>query len=189
VDERIFRLLYGAQGGAFTRVAAAFTIVGEGWVVFALLPLLWVQRRRAATLALICVLTVTAGAVAVLKLVVQRVRPCHVIAGVSCLWGDAPTDYSFPSGHAAGSFAFATFVVAVVFLAEEPRTRPAVRHAVAWVLVAAATCIALSRVYLGVHFPGDVAAGACLGVLVGGSGAYVYWRRASGRHVRGRRAR
>ncbi len=63
----------------------------------------------------------------------------------------APHDHSFPSGHAATSFAGAT-----VLSAYAPRWWPA------WVLLS--TAIAFSRVYVGVHYPLDVVAGAVLGV-------------------------
>jgi undecaprenyl-diphosphatase len=63
-----------------------------------------------------------------------------------------PHSPSFPSGHAASSFACATILCAVA-----PRAAPA------FLLLAAA--IAYSRLYVGVHWPLDVAAGAALGVL------------------------
>jgi undecaprenyl-diphosphatase len=171
LDERIFHLVYSAYGGALTGVAAVFTVLGEGWVVLALLPLLLVRRLRAPTLSLVWVLVLTAASVWILKLAVHRARPCYALSGVSCLWGQPPTDYSFPSGHAAGSFAFAAFVGAVVFLSEGTGMRTTSRVAVCVVGVTVAMSIALSRVYLGVHFPGDVAAGACLGALIGIVGA------------------
>jgi undecaprenyl-diphosphatase len=65
-----------------------------------------------------------------------------------------PHGSSFPSGHAATAFAAAT-VVAVL--------RPALR----WPALGLATIVALSRVYLGVHFLSDVLAGAVLGTAVG----------------------
>jgi undecaprenyl-diphosphatase len=175
LDEYLFRLLYAARAGALTSMAAAFTVLGEGWIMFALLPLLAFRRHRATAVALTCVLAVTAVAVSLLKLVVRRVRPCHALAGVRCLWGSAPSDFSFPSGHAAGSSAFAAFVVSLALVGasgDGPRQRW--RLAACALVVAGATCIALSRVYLGVHFPGDVAAGSLLGSGIGLAGARLH---------------
>jgi undecaprenyl-diphosphatase len=173
VDEHLFRSLYAALGGSLTGLAAAFTVLGEGWVTLALLPLLFMRRYRANALALATVLLVTAAAVAGLKLLVHRARPCNGLAGVRCLWGDAPSDFSFPSGHAAGSFAFVGFVLGVMFFVEESE-RGWRRRLVAALLLVVAGCIALSRVYLGVHFPGDVVAGAGLGAVVGLLGARIH---------------
>jgi len=64
-----------------------------------------------------------------------------------------PHDASFPSGHAATSFAAAT-MLSLSF----PRFAPFL-----YVLAAA---IAFSRVYVGVHYPLDVIGGAALGVLI-----------------------
>ena len=64
---------------------------------------------------------------------------------------EAPSTFSFPSGHATVAFASATILALAV-----PRLR--------WPLFALAALIAFSRVYVGVHYPGDVLAGAVLGV-------------------------
>jgi undecaprenyl-diphosphatase len=176
LDEHLFRLVYGALGGSLTSVAAAFTFLGEGWVVLLLLPLLFVPRHRAATLTLIIVLGITAATVAGLKLLVHRVRPCNAMTSVRCLWGDTPSDFSFPSGHAAGSFAFAAFAMGIVFVSAQPTESRRPKLLAAGALVVA-FCISLSRVYLGVHFPGDVLGGSCLGAAIGLVGARLHLRR------------
>jgi undecaprenyl-diphosphatase len=63
-----------------------------------------------------------------------------------------PTSLSFPSAHSSSSFAAARGYSALL------PARP---------LYAAAALMALSRVYLGVHYPSDIAVGAGLGLAVG----------------------
>jgi undecaprenyl-diphosphatase len=89
-----------------------------------------------------------------LKAAAHRPRPFETIPAADPLLGGATIGQSMPSGHAATSFAGA---VALTYLF--PRSAPYV-----FVL---ALAIAFSRVYVGVHYPSDVLAGAALGVVVG----------------------
>jgi len=85
-----------------------------------------------------------------IKLVVRRRRPR--LAGLHPLTA-TPTKFSFPSAHASTSFA------AALLYARLGIDAPA--------LYALAGGMSLSRLYLGVHFPSDVLAGAALGVAIG----------------------
>jgi undecaprenyl-diphosphatase len=121
--------------------------LGLVWVAIALaLALLW---RRPSILVLVVAADLVADlSAAALKALVPRHRP-RVETLVPRLH-----DHSFPSGHAATSFAC---VAVLAWFA--PRFRAP--------LYALAVLIAFSRLYVGVHFPLDVLAGAVLGTLVG----------------------
>src|SRR5574337_138395 len=92
-----------------------------------------------------------------LKYAVARVRPCRAIEGIRLI-AECPKSFSMPSGHAISSFAFATplFYLSRGFVPITFRILPLVLAAL----------IAFSRIYLGVHYPSDVLAGALLGILI-----------------------
>jgi undecaprenyl-diphosphatase len=75
-----------------------------------------------------------------------------------------PASRSFPSGHSASAFAFATGVGQVMPLAGVP-------------LRGLAALVAYSRVHTGVHYPGDVVSGAILGSVLAQSTTYFLERR------------
>ena len=85
------------------------------------------------------------------KVLVRRQRP--VLRGLPPL-GGAPSSLSFPSAHATASFAAATAMSRIA-----PRKAP--------VLYAGAAAMALTRPYLGMHYPSDVLGGAVLGTALG----------------------
>ena len=86
-----------------------------------------------------------------IKLIAKRPRP--TLEGLPPL-GGAPSSLSFPSAHATASFAAATAMSRFA-----PEMKPA--------LFGAATAMAVTRPYLGMHYPSDVVAGALLGSVLG----------------------
>ena len=134
----------------------ALSIAGyAGLVWVALAPALasWTKRPILTVTAVTALSVWTTDLLATgLKEVFDRPRPFEEIGAPDPLLG-ATVGESFPSGHASTSFAGAVVLGYLV-----RRAIPA--------LVVLAALIALSRVYVGVHYPLDVVAGAVLGVAV-----------------------
>jgi undecaprenyl-diphosphatase len=153
IDETVLLAARGSPGWAVP-LFYAFTVVGAGWGLIALLPFLLHPVTRKPTLWLFAAVAATSALVSLIKIVVGRVRPCDALGWCAPISIASPGGGSFPSGHAAGSFAFAAFVAA-----REPR--------LAMLVVPYAVVVAWSRCVLGVHYPSDVFVGALLGAGIG----------------------
>lgn len=183
LDVRIFVYLHTTFGaGGWLALMSVLSVIGSGWGALMILPLFAAPPTRRFAASLTAVLGVTAIAVFVLKAIVQRKRPYLVVPGVHARIFEAPTDFSFPSGHAAGSFAFAMFVAIVLVrhAIYEP-TKKKRRIVLSAVALVAAFGVAMSRCALGVHFPLDVTAGALLGSAFGALGARWHLRQVAAR--------
>jgi undecaprenyl-diphosphatase len=165
IDVRLFFAIHHALSGWIAPLAV-LSAIGGGWGALVLFPLLAAQRTRRMAQSLAGVLVITTLLVFGLKFLFARARPCACLDGVHALVFAQPTDFSFPSGHAAGSFAFAVFIAMTLVKSPTPS-----RWLGAIALILFALGVALSRIALGVHFPGDVFAGAILGSTVAVIGA------------------
>lgn len=119
------------------------------WVVLGLALLAMKKTRMTGLLVLAALIVMLGINDAVLKNAVQRIRPFLVDPAIKNLV--QAHGYSFPSGHTASAFA-----AAGVLWQRSPK----------WCGAAAllvAVLIALSRIYLGVHYPSDVLGGALIG--------------------------
>jgi len=156
-DVRLYRLLREhGHDPALELPIRRFSRLGEHaavWIVLGLAGAALDAPRRASWLRATRSVLVAYALNTVLKTIVRRRRP--QLAKLPALIS-TPTSLSFPSAHASSSFAAARAFSAL--LPAPP-------------LYAGATAMALSRVYLGVHYPSDIAAGALLGTLVGSAGS------------------
>jgi len=167
VDQHVMLAAGALRSPGRTAVMQALSAVGAGGVEIPLALLLSLRLsmiRRKAEAAGYAAATLSGWALyGIVKWVVQRPRP-HVIARLSGAgW------FSFPSGHAMmAPLVFGLGVL--IWSAPWPRgTR------ITLLLLAAifSLIIALSRVYLGVHWPSDVLAGLLLGT--GWAAMWVWW--------------
>lgn len=123
------------------------------WFVSAAAALAWPPIRAAAWRMCLAVALTYALTSGVIKPLVARERPYTVVTGARTI-EPAPSDsYSFPSGHASTAVAGAIAASRVV-------------PGASWVFWGLATLMAYSRIYVGVHYPGDVVAGALFGAAV-----------------------
>ncbi len=166
------------SSGGWLALMCALTVIGSGWGALTLLPLFAAPPTRRFAASLAATLLGSAIVVFTLKAIIRRPRPYLSVPGVHALVFEAPTDFSCPSGHAAGSFTFAMFV-AVVLVAHARRssTKRKRRILLSVVALVAALGVAMSRCALGVHFPADILFGAALGMTAGWAGARWHLRR------------
>lgn len=104
----------------------------------------------------------------ILKPFVARIRPYDVNTAVSLLIAK-PLDFSFPSGHTAASF---TSFSALLFATRDMKNKK-YRIWLCAMTAVLALLIAFSRLYLYVHYPTDVLAGALLGMMFGWGGCKI----------------
>ncbi len=124
------------------------------WIILTLVLLLIPKTRKTGVIMTVALLVDLVLCNLLLKNLVARTRPFDVNTAVQLLVAK-PQDYSFPSGHTAASFASVT----ALYLAGEKKMWKA-----ALVL---AVLIALSRLYLYVHYPTDIIGGVIFGSLSG----------------------
>jgi undecaprenyl-diphosphatase len=145
------------RGDRIESAMTALTRLGDlglAWLLPAAYMLSSYKYRRRGAELLTCFGVCVAVNNLMLKNIVDRERPYEAMPWLDTLV-KRPRDYSFPSGHAAGSFASA-YAIAKGF--GKKTGIPA------YVL---ASAISLTRVGVGVHYPSDVLAGAVVGTIIG----------------------
>ncbi len=158
-DSQIVKVVSLVRNEILTDFFMGIAFVSSILIVFLFLTLLFIkENKRKWILPLWLSLFLSAAISFLLKVSLQRERPYQL--GIVSIIGDLAKnvhgvwDFSFPSFQAMMVFA------AVPFLSKEfPRFR--------YVWIVFACLVALSRVYLGLHFFSDVIVGSLIGYLIG----------------------
>lgn len=157
LDFAVFQWLRFHHSPALDTLMAGLSDIarsGRIWIALAVLIALFDRTRwRALVQVLLAIALASVLTDHVAKPYFNRSRPFERYTDAR-VYGYKPTTPSFPSGHAATAIAGAC---ALTRLAPEAR-------GIFWIVAA---LIAFSRVYLGVHYPADVIAGALLGLGIG----------------------
>jgi undecaprenyl-diphosphatase len=169
IDARLFLWINGAGKNGFfdalmplvTQFRLFLVPLAAAWIW-----LFWNADRRTRVLLVLVLAAVGLSDLTVshlLKSLVGRVRPCHVLP--ANLFFSCKHSSSMPSSHAAN------LACAAVLLGARYR---------AWIpaLVLGVIVVGYSRVYVGLHYPGDVLVGYLVGAAIGGI-AVAVWRRAA----------
>ena len=141
---------------ALTFIMRLFSRIGDagiGWIALGVLLLIFARTRRRGAVMLGALATEYVLCDLVIKKLVLRPRPYLVIQQLVLLVAQESST-SFPSGHSASSFTCA-YMLTRLFGKKG-----------AWAYLPA-SLIAISRIYVGVHYPSDVVAGVLFGTLVG----------------------
>lgn len=168
IDEGILLWIQeNIRSDIFSPLVKGITYLGNGGAVMitvCFILLICPKTRKLGILATISLVVNVLVSNVLLKNLVARTRPYEIIEGLKLII-KKQRDYSFPSGHSSGSFALAS----VIYI-ETPR-----KIGIPAMIIA--TLIALSRLYVGVHYPTDVFAGMIVGTLIGCATCYIYHKK------------
>lgn len=159
-DVTVFRLLTQYTTPSTTKLMLDFTFLGSttfllpAYIVLAC-SFLFYKRNRFHSLSVAMVGLTSIGLLYLLKNIFRRHRPLepltHKVIG-----------YSYPSGHSFSSFTFFGLLTYIIWKTDLPKFW---KWMLSILFISLATAIAISRVYLHVHFASDVIAGLCLSII------------------------
>ena len=164
IDLSIFYFFnHTLSNGVFDKFFSIITSVNNWYIAYLILLLISFikggTKGKLAVLGIILLIVVTdQTGYKILKEFFERIRPCNALSDVITPLG-CTGSYSFPSNHAVNNFAAAVFFY---------RLFPNLKYP----LFITASLVAISRVYLGLHYPSDILGGAIIGSAFGYLFAY-----------------
>ncbi len=153
IDAAILLWIQNNLRGPLDGIVSAWSQLGHAgtiWIIISLLLVLRKDTRRTGIITLIIMGLCYLFNDCLIKNLVCRPRPFLTVEGLTAL--TSPTSWSFPSGHACCALAAANVW-----------WKRLQRRWVRVLLLVLAVLMALSRLYVGVHYPSDVLVGALIG--------------------------
>lgn len=170
MDAGILLAIQEMRNGFLDPLMGGYTSMGDAgaiWIVMSAAMLCYKPTRKAGALVLMAMLLGMLCTNVILKPLIARPRPWLDVAGLVPLINEADPN-SFPSGHTCAAFA-----AAMVLWRALPETWTGTKV----LIMVMAVLMGLSRLYVGVHYPSDVLAGAIIGSACAWSVWHIYWVR------------
>ena len=158
-DNKVIAFFSSFSTAAFIQWMKIFTFFGSSYFLLPAYLLLvgffLVKRKFVYALDIVIIAVTSTVFMQLLKRIFQRHRPdLPIIKGI--------TSYSFPSGHALSAFIFCSILV---FIVKNGAWKKTYKWIASVLLMLFALLIGVSRIALKVHYPTDVIASYCLGIV------------------------
>lgn len=157
----ILKWLEGMRTSFLNVLFESITLLGEETLIILLVVALWFAVDKKLAQQVFFVTATSLSVNGIIKNFAQVPRP--FTKGISCVRVDTATGYSFPSGHTQGFATWSSFF--------------AIKVKKIWLSVLVGvliTLVAVSRLYLGAHYPSDVIVAVVLGVSLSAFGNYLF---------------
>jgi len=161
LDESLFRFINGTLANPLGDFIFPLFNSGFSFLPFLVFGIVWLSFRNSRRLWVIFWVSIIAVVLSDwlvfnnLKKTISRPRPAATLEGIRTLASGAAGGHSFPSSHTANCFLLAT-ILAACFKKQR------------WLFFGFASMVGFARIYVGVHYPGDVLGSALLGLGLGG---------------------
>ena len=159
-DNAVFKMLSQYTNPATTHIMLLFTFFGStkfllpAYIILSAFFLFY-KRDRWQSISIAAIGLSSIGLLFLLKNIFHRNRPLEPLT-------KNVIGYSYPSGHSFSSFTFFGLLTYIIWQTNIPKIW---KWILSIVFIGMAACIAISRVYLHVHFASDVVAGFCLSII------------------------
>ena len=162
LDTQAFLWLNSIHNDYFDPIMLWISARNSWFPMYALIigSVIWLHKRKSIGILLMIIFSVIISdqvCSSILKPLIHRLRPCHepFIQNIVHVVGNCGGQFGFCSSHAANTFALITCLVLLF-----GKRFSGVKYLYIWAII-----VSYSRIYVGVHYPLDVLAGAGIGVL------------------------